>query len=75
MYYSDLKNAYRRIYTVSPNDLGNHALTGFYKLLTKPVKTMPFLYLAPLSLIGSLILYLLLGRFVIKLVNLLQYGF
>lgn len=75
MYYSQLKNSYRRIYTVSPNDLGNKTLTWFYKLLTKPIKSLPFLYIGPLSLVGSVVLYLLLGQFVIKLVNLLQYGF
>jgi len=75
MYYSQLKNSYRRIYAVSPNDLGNQTLTWLYKLLTKPIKALPFLYIGPLSLLGSLVLYLLLGKFVIKLVNLLQYGF
>jgi len=75
MYYSELKNTYRRIYTVSPNDLGNHTLTWLYKLLTRPIKALPFLYFVPLSIIGSLVLYFLLGQFAIKLVNLLQYGF
>jgi len=75
MHFSELKNVYRRMYFVTPNDLGNHTLNWLYKLLTRPIKTLPFLYFIPISLVSSIILYLLLGRFVIKLVSLLQYGF
>ncbi|OGK12912.1 hypothetical protein A3A93_01780 [Candidatus Roizmanbacteria bacterium RIFCSPLOWO2_01_FULL_38_12] len=75
MYYTELKNSYRKIYSVAPNDLGSHGFTFLYKLFTRPIKVMPFLYIIPLSLVGALILYLLRGGLVIRLVNVLQYGF
>lgn len=63
------------IFQIPPNDLGNRRVTMLYKWFTKPLKTLPFLYIVPLSLIAAVIAYLLFGHLIIRLVSLLQYGF
>lgn len=70
-----LRQKLDEVYAVVPNDLGSPVLTGYYHRITKFLKTMPFLYVIPISLMGALILYILFGSLVIKLVSLLQYGF
>lgn len=63
------------IFAIAPNDLHFKLLTHTYKLVTEPLKNMPFLFIIPLSIGTSLIIYLLFGQIVIRLVSLLQYGF
>ncbi|MBP9691393.1 hypothetical protein KBD81_04915 [Candidatus Woesebacteria bacterium] len=63
------------IYSLPPNDLHNSVLTRLYKMGTAPLKSVPFLYIIPLSVLVAAALYLLTGQLVIKLVSLLQYGF
>jgi hypothetical protein len=69
------KNRLDEVYLVEPNDLGNPLLTKIYKKTTGILKIMPFIYIVPLSMVLSLVLYLGFGHSLIKLVSLLQYGF
>jgi hypothetical protein len=71
----NLDRQFDRIFSVPPNDLGNKQLTFFYKLFTRPLKQMPFLYIIPFSFLTAVFLYYLLGPLLIKLVSILQYGF
>ena len=75
MYPQHIQEELQRILSVPPNDLGDKHLTMVYKFFTRPLKKMPFFYIIPLSLMGAVLMYLLLGPFVIKLVSILQYGF
>lgn len=74
-YIHNLDREFDRIFAVPPNDLGNRWLTFFYKLFTRPLKKMPFLYILPLSFFAAVALYYLLGPLLITLVSILQYGF
>ncbi|MBP9690586.1 hypothetical protein KBD81_00745 [Candidatus Woesebacteria bacterium] len=66
---------FEEIYSLPPNDLHNNLLTRLYKLGTAPLKNVPFLYIIPISILVGAVLYLVTGQLVIRLVNLLQYGF
>lgn len=70
-----LEREFQEIFLVKPNDLGNKYLTLAYKYFTGPLKKMPFIYVIPTSFIISMMMYIVLGHFVIKLVSLLQYAF
>lgn len=63
------------IFTVEPNDLGNGLFTRVYHQLTAKLKTIPFIYVIPLAFAGAVLLYFIFGVLVVRLVNLLQYGF
>ncbi|MFA9288996.1 MAG: hypothetical protein ACEQSA_03905 [Weeksellaceae bacterium] len=63
------------IFQIPPNDLGNQYITSFYKLFTRPLKKLPFLFIVPLSAAVALAGYLMFGHLIIHLVSLLQYGF
>lgn len=70
-----LRHKLHEVFFIEPNDLGFYPMTVIYKVLTSYLKQMPFLFIIPLSLAGAIIMYLLLGTFLVKLVSLLQYGF
>lgn len=70
-----LKKKLNEIFFIEPNDLGVDFLTFYFKKITIFLKTMPFIYVIPFAFLISLILYLLLGRLLIRLVTFLQYGF
>lgn len=70
-----LKNKLEEVYFLEPNNLGNHYLTGVYKITTSFLKQMPFVIVVPMSIIFTIMLYVLVGPLVVKLTTLLQYGF
>lgn len=70
-----LKHKLQEVYFIEPNDLGNPQLTAVYKITTSFLKKMPFIFIIPLSMIFSIMLYVLLGGLVVKLTTILQYGF
>ncbi len=63
------------VFMLEPNNLGTTFITVLYHRLTKFLKTMPFVFVIPLSFITAVVLYLIFGPLLIKLVSLLQYGF
>ena len=60
---------------VEPNNLGATFATSLYHRLTGFLKTMPFIFVIPISFITAIILYIIFGSLLVKLVSLLQYGF
>jgi len=70
-----LKQKLNEVFFVEPNDLGAGFLTNYFHRATADLKTMPFIYVIPISLLASIVMYFVLGRFLIKLVTVLQYGF
>lgn len=70
-----VKQKLDEVFIVEPNNLGLVTLTNIYKKLTKSLKIVPFVYLIPLSLLIVLLVYYLLGIYLVRLVSLLQYGF
>lgn len=73
--YDQLEKRFYEIFSLQPTDLGSRRLTALYKIITKRLKTMPFLYVIPLVSIIAVVSYLLLGHLLVKLASLLQYGF
>lgn len=73
--YFTLKKRFNDIYAVDPSDLESPYLTNIYKWLTGPIKTFPFRLIIPLSLILSIVAYVILGLLIVKLATLLQSGF
>ncbi len=65
----------REVYFVEPNNLGADFITRIYKELTAPLKTMPLIFIIPLSIIIGFFAYLILNQLIVKLATLLQYGF
>ncbi|HRN70453.1 MAG TPA: hypothetical protein PLS49_04660, partial [Candidatus Woesebacteria bacterium] len=59
--YRKLQNEFDKIFSLPPNDLGNKWLTYLYGFFAHPLKKMPFIYILPLSLVGAIVLYVLLG--------------
>jgi len=70
-----LKNKLNEVFLISPNDLGWKNLTDIYKQLTYYLKKLPFLIIVPLSFILVIISYIVLGKFLVILATILQYGF
>jgi hypothetical protein len=70
-----LKQKLEEVYSIQPNDLHFRPVTRIYKLLTRPLKQMPFLFIIPSALATALVMYLMFGHLVVGLVSLLQYGF
>jgi len=64
-----------RIFELKPNDLHLPFLTNIYKLLTSPLKSLPVVYIIPISLGIAVVIYLVFGPIVVRLVSLLQHGF
>lgn len=71
-----LRTKLNEVYSVEPADLGVKSLTNLYKKTTSYFKTMPFVWVIPLSFILAFLLYFGSGRsLLIRIVSLLQYGF
>ena len=70
-----VKQKLDEVFIVEPNNLGLVTLTNIYKKLTKSLKIAPFVYLIPSSLLIVLLVYYFFGIYLVRLVNLLQYGF
>jgi len=70
-----LQQKLEEVFFLEPNELGVSYLTSLYKKTTSYLKSLPFIVIIPLSLMAAVFIYLLLGRLIIKLVTLLQYGF
>lgn len=70
-----LKKKLNEVFFIEPNDLGINFLTFYFKKITARLKIMPFVYVIPFAFLIVLILYLLLGKLLIRLVTFLQYGF
>jgi hypothetical protein len=63
------------VFIVEPNDLGHPLLTHWYKRTTKFLKTMPFLYIIPMSFMFTVLMYAVFGFMVVRLTSVLQHGF
>jgi len=70
-----LKRKMNEVFSIEPNDLGVNFLTNYFRKIAAHLKIMPFIYVIPVTLLTSIFLYFVLGRFLIKLVTVLQYGF
>ncbi|VVA44056.1 conserved hypothetical protein [Candidatus Roizmanbacteria bacterium] len=70
-----MKQKMNEVFSVEPNELGVSFLTNYFKKITAYLKIMPFVYIIPVTFLISIFLYFILGRFLIKLVTVLQYGF
>jgi len=70
-----MKQKLNEVFSIEPNDLGVDFLTFYFRKITAYFKVIPFVYIIPLTFLISLFLYLLLGKLLIRLVTILQYGF
>jgi len=70
-----MKQKLNEVFSVEPNDLGVGFMTNYFRKITAYLKIMPFVYIIPVTFLASIFLYFVLGRFLIKLVTILQYGF
>ncbi|MCR4276759.1 MAG: hypothetical protein NUV87_01370 [Candidatus Roizmanbacteria bacterium] len=70
-----MRQKMNEVFSIEPNDLGTSYLTTFFKKITSYLKTMPFIYVIPVTFLISIFMYFVFGRFLIKLVTVLQYGF
>ena len=70
-----LKKKLNEVFSIEPNDLGIDFITFYFKKITAYFKTIPFVYVIPFTFLISLVLYLLLGKLLVRLVTILQYGF
>lgn len=70
-----MKQKLNEVFSIEPNNLGVNYLTHYFKKITVYFKIAPFVYIIPITFLVSISLYFLLGRFLIKLVTVLQYGF
>lgn len=73
--YSHLRNRYEEVFVLEPNDLHFPLATKIFKKISPLLKIFPFRVFVPLSVVGSILLYILFGAIVIRLVTVLQYGF
>jgi len=69
------KRHINEVFIIKPNDLGMNFLTFWFKRTTFLLKKFPFLYLFPVASMIVLLMYFLLGKYLILLTNWLQYGF
>ncbi len=70
-----MRQKMNEVFSIEPNDLGTSYLTTFFKKITSYLKTMPFIYVIPVTFLISIFMYFVFGKFLIKLVTVLQYGF
>lgn len=70
-----MKQKLNEVFFVEPNDLGTGIMTNYFRKFSAYLKVVPFIYIIPISLFISFFLYFVFGRFLIKLVTILQYGF
>lgn len=73
--WDKIRQKQSEIYTLEPNSFRYETITQWYKKTTAPFKTMPFLYILPLSGLIAIASYLLLEHLLVNIVSLLQYGF
>jgi hypothetical protein len=71
----NIRDKFKKIYRIPPNDLHFKPLTTAYKIFTRRLKFMPFLYLLPIAIIIAIVFQLFAGKMVIDLTSLLQNGF
>ena len=70
-----LKKKLNEVFSIEPNDLGINFLTFYFKKITSYLKTAPFIFVIPSTIMIALILYFLFGRLLVRLVTILQYGY
>ncbi len=70
-----LQRKLKEVYFVEPNDLGFPFITKIYHRISKFFKTIPFIFIIPLSFFTVFVLYIFFGSLLVKLVSILQYGF
>jgi len=70
-----LKRKMNEVFSIEPNDFGVNFLTNYFRKITSYLKIMPFVYVIPVTFLVLISLYFLLGRILIRLVTVLQYGF
>jgi hypothetical protein len=70
-----IKKKLEEAYFVAPNDLGHPLLTQWYKSVTRFLKTIPFIYIIPFSLLVSLTLFAVSNWVSVLLVTRLQSGY
>jgi hypothetical protein len=70
-----MKQKMNEVFSIESNDLGFNFLTNYFKKFTAYLKVAPFIYIIPITFLVSISLYFILGRFLVKLVTVLQYGF
>jgi len=70
-----MKQKLNETFSIEPNDLGVDFLTFYFKKITAYFKVIPFVYVIPFAFLISIILYFLLGRLLVRLVTILQYGY
>lgn len=75
MNLSYLKNKYHEAFIVDPSDLGNPTLTKIYKKVSGSLKTMPFRYLIPISILIIFMVSLIFKFSIVRIATLLQNGF
>jgi len=75
VYPERFKKYINEVFFIAPNDLGLGFLNFWFKKITSFLKNTPFLLLIPLTTIFVLLIYLMFGKYLIWLTNLLQYGF
>ena len=75
LYSQRVIDEFESIFFLAPNNLHSQRLNRYYKYLTKPLKSMPFYLIIPLSVLIAVLAYILLGRLIVHLVTLLQHGF
>lgn len=73
--FSRLQEKMEEVYLVEPNDLGFATGTKIYRRINGYFKTMPFLFIIPVSFLAATVLYLLFGPLIVRLTTMLQYGF
>ena len=70
-----LQQKLEEVFFLEPNDLGFSFTTTLYHRVTRFLKTMPFIFIVPLSFVVATALYFIFGSLLVKLTSLLQYGF
>lgn len=73
LFYQKLVEEMNQTAIVAPQSLG--PFTFIYKRITPYVKEKPWLALGIIATFLALMLYLLLGPFVVRLASILQFGF
>lgn len=70
-----MKEKMNEVFSIEQSELGASFFTNYFRKITANLKTMPFIYVIPLTVVSSIFMYFILGRFLVKLVTVLQYGF
>lgn len=73
--YSHLKRRYNETFSLEPNTLHSERLTRLFKAVSVFLKVFPFRIVVPIAILAAIVLYVILGPYLIRLVSLLQYGF